>query len=76
MANEGSDSVSVIDVRTNTVVDTVPVGVAPRGISFSAHGEQVYVTSQSDTVTVVDEDDHDVAATVPVGHTPPPARTA
>ena len=70
VANEGSHNVSVIDVRTNTVVDTVPVGVAPHGISFSAHGEQVYVTSQSDTVTVIDEYDHDVAATVPVGHTP------
>jgi YVTN family beta-propeller protein len=79
VANEGSNTVSVIDIATNlivptpatnAVVATVPVGVAPHGISFSGHGQQVYVTSQSDTVTVVDEYDHDVAATVPVGHTP------
>jgi YVTN family beta-propeller protein len=76
VANEGSNNVSVIDPDTNTVVDTVPVGVAPHGIRFSAHGDQVYVTSQSDTVTVVDEYDHDVAATVPVGHTPTDIETA
>jgi YVTN family beta-propeller protein len=79
VANEGSNTVSVIDIATNllvptpatnAVVATVPVGIAPHGISFSGHGEQVYVTSQSDTVTVVDEYDRDVAATVPVGHTP------
>jgi YVTN family beta-propeller protein len=79
VANEGSNTVSVIDIAidftvptpaTNDVVATVPVGIGPHGLTFSAHGEQIYVTSQPDTVTVVDDYDHDVAATVPVGHTP------
>lgn len=33
VTNQGSNTVSVINTATNTVIDTVPVGVAPTGIA-------------------------------------------
>jgi len=35
VANFGSNTVSVIDIATNTVVATIPVGVAPSGIAIT-----------------------------------------
>jgi YVTN family beta-propeller protein len=36
VANFGSDTVSVVDVASNTVTDTIPVGNDPRGIDIGA----------------------------------------
>ncbi|WP_329767539.1 hypothetical protein, partial [Bacillus nitratireducens] len=33
VTNQASNTVSVINTATNTVIDTVPVGVAPTGIA-------------------------------------------
>ncbi|TKI86366.1 hypothetical protein FC701_06155 [Bacillus mycoides] len=33
VTNQASHTVSVIDIATNTVIATVPVGVAPTGIA-------------------------------------------
>lgn len=70
IANQGSGTVSVINLNTNTVIDTIPVGPGPRAVTFSAHGEQIYVTSSDSTVSVIDEYDHDWVASIPVGQTP------
>ena len=37
VANEGTNSVSVIDPSTNTVVDTVTVGSEPSGVAVECH---------------------------------------
>ncbi|WP_423748524.1 hypothetical protein [Bacillus cereus] len=34
MTNAGSDNVSVIDISTNIVVATVPVGSSPYGVAI------------------------------------------
>ena len=39
--NAGSATVSVIDVATNTVVSTIPVGNGPTSIAAAADGETV-----------------------------------
>ena len=55
VANLGSDDVSVIDVSSNEVIATVPVGNDPNGVAVSADGERVYVTNfLSNDISVLD----------------------
>lgn len=54
VVNANSDTVSVINTVTNTVIRTIPVGDNPSGVAVSPDGERVYVASQNDdTVTVI-----------------------
>src|SRR5439155_22307558 len=46
ITNLSSDSVSVIDTATNTVVATVAVGNAPTGVAVNPGGTRAYVTNQ------------------------------
>jgi len=73
IANNISNDVSVIDLATNTVVATIPVGFAPYGVSVSPDGSRVYVTNRENsggTVSVLDAATNTVIATVPVGFNP------
>ena len=45
MANRGSDSVSVINTATNTVIATVPVGISPNGVAVTPNGMFAYVAN-------------------------------
>ena len=66
-----NDSVSVINIGTNAVIDKVPVGVKPWGISVSPDQSRVYVTnSGTNTVSVIDAQNDKVIATVGVGANP------
>jgi YVTN family beta-propeller protein len=68
IANVNSDAVSVIDLATNLVVATVPVGRAPYGIATDKSGSRVYVVNTLDnTVSVIDTGTRSVIATVGVG---------
>ena len=50
----GSNTVSVIDPATNTVVATIPVGDSPYGVAINPTNGLVYVTNvHSNTVSVV-----------------------
>ncbi|MCB1905249.1 MAG: beta-propeller fold lactonase family protein, partial [Gammaproteobacteria bacterium] len=54
VANNGTNSVSVIDTATNTVADTVAVGDRPYGVAVNPAGTRVYVTNNnSDNVSVI-----------------------
>ena len=67
----GSNSVSVIDTATNTVIATVPVGTWPRGVSVNPAGTRVYVANGgSNNVSVIDTATNTVVATVLVGDWP------
>jgi YVTN family beta-propeller protein len=71
VANNGADSVSVIDTATSTVVATVPVGSAPGDIAIDTTGAFAYVTNNgSGSVSVIDTTSGSVVATVPVGSQP------
>ena len=71
VANFASDTVSVIDTATNTVIATVPVGDGPRGVGVTPDATRVYVANeQSDTVSVIDTATNAVVATVAVGDWP------
>src|SRR5260221_5236799 len=47
IANTGSNTVSVINTVTNTVVATIPVGLVPQAVAVSPNGHTVYVTNNS-----------------------------
>ena len=71
VANQGGDTVSVIDGANNVVIATVPVGDRPFAIGVNSTTGRVYVTNQDDdTVSVIDGTSNAVIATIPVGDRP------
>ncbi len=67
ITNADSNNVSVLDISTNTVVTTIPVGSSPRGVAVSPAGTRVYVTNYiSNDVSVIDTASNTVVATIPV----------
>ncbi|WP_269850466.1 YncE family protein [Methanosarcina horonobensis] len=67
MTNRYSNNVSVIDTATNTVTETVKVGLGPCGITVNQEGTKLYVTNcESNTISVIDTSSNTVTATVPV----------
>jgi YVTN family beta-propeller protein len=71
VANEDSNTVSVIDGATNAVAATVTVGNTPFAAAVNAVTGQVYIANAgSNTVSVIDGATNTVAATVTVGNDP------
>ena len=73
IANLGSNSVSVVNTATNTVIATVAVGSQPFGVSVSPDGSKVYVAisdAWSSDVSVINTGSNTVIATVAVGSVP------
>jgi YVTN family beta-propeller protein len=71
VANSGSDSVSVIDTSTNTVVAAISVGTYPFGVAITPDGAFAYVTNLlTHEVSVIRTSDNTVVATIPVGDRP------
>jgi YVTN family beta-propeller protein len=72
IANEVSNTVSVIDTTTNSVVGTpIPVGNLPIGVGVDSTVHRAYVAnSSSNTVSVIDTTTNFVSAPIPVGTTP------
>ncbi|MEP7208079.1 MAG: IPTL-CTERM sorting domain-containing protein [Casimicrobiaceae bacterium] len=65
--NAFSGNVSVIDIATDAVIATIPVGTTPRGAGFTPDGTRVYVTNQgADTVSAISTATNTVVATIPV----------
>jgi len=68
VTNRGSNSVSVIDTASNTVVATIPVGAFPEGVAITPDGTRAYVTDfVSNTVSVIDTATNTVVVTIGVG---------
>jgi len=67
VTNEASGDLSVIDVATNTVVATVPLGKRPRGIQASRDGKILYVALSGSPFAPPGTDESKL---------PPPDRTA
>jgi YVTN family beta-propeller protein len=65
VTNLNSNSVSVIDISTNTVTATIPVGAGPAGVVFSPAGTTAYVSNaNAGTVSVIDTASNTVTATI------------
>jgi len=71
VSNNGSDTVTVVDTATNTVIAVIPVGDRPRGLAVTADGARVFVANEGDNnVSVISTASNTVVATVPVGRAP------
>ncbi len=70
VANDASNSVSVVSTATNTVVDTVAVGLNPTSIAISPNGDYAYVTNSgygAGTVSIIDTSTNTVTGTINIG---------
>lgn len=71
ITNQTENTVSVINVTTNTVIDTISVGANPCGVEVSPDGKNVYVINNDDnTVNVINTFYNSITATIPVGVEP------
>ncbi len=73
VANSTGNSVSMINLDTNTVSAPIAVGNNPTGLAVSLNGTRVYVTNQgSNTVSVINATTttNTVIASIPVGSQP------
>ncbi|WP_082232078.1 YncE family protein [Halobacillus massiliensis] len=65
------NTVTVIDTKTDQLIDTITVGNNPIGIEITPNGRKVYVANQLDgTVSVIDTVNHIVIDTIPLGNNP------
>lgn len=70
VANVRSDSISVIDTSTNTVLATVMVGANPVHVAVAPNGAAYVTSAGANSVSVIDTATNTVVATVPVGAQP------
>jgi YVTN family beta-propeller protein len=71
VTNNVDNTVSVIDMATNTVTATIAVGSNPGEVAVSADGSHAYVTNYGGgTVSVIDTSTNTVTATITVGSEP------
>ncbi|MGD0824090.1 MAG: putative Ig domain-containing protein, partial [Terriglobales bacterium] len=71
VANNSSNTVSVINIPTGQVVNNIPVGSGPVGTAISPDQTQVYVTNnQGNSVSVINAASGTVVATIPVQSSP------
>ncbi len=72
VTNSGDNTVSVIDVFTNSVTGSpIPVGTSPYYIAITPDGSKAFVTNNgSANVSVIDIASNTVSATIPAGNGP------
>ncbi len=71
ITNQGSHDVSVIDLATQQVITTVPVGRSPAGVVASSRAGKVFVSNpDSKSISVIDMRTQKVTATLPAGDGP------
>ena len=71
VANEYSNTVSVLDTETDKVKSSIKVGVFPYGIDINPLNNRVYVTNRgSNTVSVIDGSINSKLADIAVGKSP------
>ena len=69
VTNQYEDSISVIDLKKNRVVNTVPVGSFPEGIDTS--NGYIFVTNWMDEeMMVLDEKTFDIVSLIELGSNP------
>lgn len=68
---QASDELRVVDLDSDKVVSSVPLGRSPRGITLSPDSSQIYITTANDdTVSVVDAATLKVVRTLRTGFEP------
>jgi YVTN family beta-propeller protein len=71
ISNEDVAAVSVAEVATGRIIQSLPVGEEPEGVTTSPDGAFVYVTSENDgTIAVIDTAALQFTKTISVGLRP------
>lgn len=71
VANEGSNTISIIDPAKRTVLTEIPTGKHPHNVNVDPLGRYFYVTNyMEDALQVFDVKTNALIATVKVGHQP------
>jgi len=70
VADEGHDSITVIDAATNAVTMTLTGITAPHNIQVARDGAVVYAVSSAGVVVAIDPTTYRVSATAPTGAQP------
>lgn len=66
-----TQGVKVIDILTNAVIATIPVGTAPFGVAITPDGTKVFVANIGGaSVSVIDTSTNTVVATIPISGDP------
>jgi YVTN family beta-propeller protein len=64
----GSNTVSVINGTTNALVETIPVGLGPNGVTYNQNNGDVYVANSiNGTISVISGLTNTVYSTIPIG---------
>ena len=68
MTNTGLNTVSVINGTTNALVETIPVGLGPYGVTYNENNGDVYVANSiNGTISVINGLTNIVYSTIPIG---------
>lgn len=70
VADEGGDSLTVLDAATNTVTTTLTGLPGPHNVQVGGDGATVYASSSSDTVVAIDAATYRVTASAATGPEP------
>lgn len=71
VANQGSNSVTVINGSTNRVIDTLNVGRGPTALAFDSVNGNMYVANAfSHNLSVINSTTENISDTIPVGTFP------
>ncbi|MBK8921482.1 MAG: gliding motility-associated C-terminal domain-containing protein [Saprospirales bacterium] len=70
ITNNTSNTVSMVELGTNTIAATIPVANSPIGVSVNPDGSRVYISHESNIVSVIDAASNTVLTTVSVGGNP------
>ncbi len=71
IANEISNSVSVVDIQKHKVIGEIDVGQSPTGIAFDTYFNRIYVANAgSDTISIIDGVSRKVINTIEVDEVP------
>jgi YVTN family beta-propeller protein len=71
VTNSGSDSVSIIDTNTNTLIGSPKVGISPTGIAYDPVNQRMYVANfGSRSVSLIDTRSMQAGISIQVGSGP------
>jgi len=71
VTNMKSNSISVIDLVTNTVVKIIPCGLTTESIDITPDGSEIWVTNKNgNSMTIINTSTYEVIDTLPTGNEP------
>ncbi len=71
ITNQGDNTVSVIDIKQNIVIDTIKVGKAPVGVAVSAKLNRVFISNvESNDISVIDPESNQVIENIALPGSP------